>query len=225
MASKTELPLDRATRLISALDEAVQKKYLLALADSLRFDPNFVPPAAQPAAAQGDEAEAVVDGEAAEAAEGEAAADEGDSEAAGETPDESVDEAPSAAADPDEAIAASTPPDVMSAQAISAAHGIDLDDLDAYGIVVRRKQIKSFVGHYGRRIKSSDVTKLFKTEAYERFFGKSISRCGNQTKRSATVYGYAEVLQRVGVIEQVKPPRDLRELFVKNDVEIPGSGS
>lgn len=222
---KSELPLDKATRLISALDEAVQKKYLAALADSLRFDPSYVPPTPQaaPAASSDEASSSEGDNEAPEAPEdneGEAAEAAGDAEDTAEETSEASAEEVVSEATPAESAA---PPNVMSPQEISEAHGIDIDDLDAYGIVVRRKQIKGFAGHYGRKLRASDVTMMFKTEAYEDFFGKAISRCGNQTKRSATVYGYAEVLQRVGVVEQVKPPRALRELFVQNDVEIPGS--
>ncbi|MGF1536147.1 MAG: hypothetical protein ACFB4J_06635 [Elainellaceae cyanobacterium] len=222
---KSELPLDKATRLISALDEAVQRKYLAALADSLRFDLNYVPPTAQAAPATGSDEVESSEGDD-ETAEGGENADV--TEAADDTEDaatETLDEAATEAVSETEPAESAAPPSVMSPQEISEAHGIDIDDLDAYGIVVRRKQIKAFAGHYGRKLRASDVTMMFKTEAYEDFFGKTISRCGNQTKRSATVYSYAEVLQRVGVVEQVKPPRALRELFVQNDVEIPGSKS
>jgi hypothetical protein len=113
------------------------------------------------------------------------------------------------------------PPLVKSASDIAKEHGITVDNQDEFGIVIRRKRIKDFLRRYGVRVRSSDVTLQLKTSAYEGYFGKPISRCGNETSRSPTVYTYAEVLQRFGVTEQIDLPLAVNELFEGEGISFP----
>lgn len=113
------------------------------------------------------------------------------------------------------------PPQVMCANDIETAHGISPDEQDSFSIVIRRNQIKAFARSYGKHLRASDVTRLFKTEAYEDFFKKPIPRCGQQTRLSPTVYTYAQALQRAGVQEQIALPEDVQILFTDLGIMFP----
>jgi len=113
------------------------------------------------------------------------------------------------------------PPQVMCASDIEAAHRISTDEQDAFSIVIRRKKIKDFARSYGKHLRASDVTVLFKTEAYENFFKKPVPRCGQKTRLSPTVYTYAQVLQRAGVQDQIALPGDVQSLFADLGIIFP----
>ncbi len=113
------------------------------------------------------------------------------------------------------------PPQVMSASEIAKAHDVTIDNQDEFGIVIRRKKIKDFLRRYGVKARNSDITLKLKTSAYKAYFGKPISRCGNETSRSPTVYTYAEVFQRFGVNSQIDLPLTVRELFEDEDIAFP----
>jgi len=88
------------------------------------------------------------------------------------------------------------PPQIMNADGIEEEFGIGKDEQDYYCIVLRRKKIRDFAHSYARLLKSADINRFFKAEAYEAYFGKTIPRLAGATPRSATVYTYAEVLHR-----------------------------
>jgi len=104
------------------------------------------------------------------------------------------------------------PTQVMNADDIETAFKVDKDEQDYYGIVLRRKKIRDFAHSYGKVLKSADITRLFKSEAYEAYFGKSIPKLAGKTKQSATVYTYAEILHRAG-IGNVDLPDEVNQLF------------
>jgi hypothetical protein len=95
------------------------------------------------------------------------------------------------------------------------------DEQDSFSLVIRRKKIKDFVRRYGKHLRASDVTRLFKTEAYEDFFKKLVPRCGKKTRLSPTVYTYAQALQRAGVQEQIALPEDVQSLFTDLGIMFP----
>ncbi|NJL48919.1 MAG: hypothetical protein HC929_17430 [Leptolyngbyaceae cyanobacterium SM2_5_2] len=113
------------------------------------------------------------------------------------------------------------PPQVKGAAEIAAAHGVTINNQDEFGIVIRRKKIRDFLRRYGVKVRNSDITLKLKTSAYQSYFDRPISRCGNETSRSPTVYTYAEVLQRFGVNSQIDLPLAVKELFEDEDIAFP----
>ncbi len=113
------------------------------------------------------------------------------------------------------------PPQMKSPQGIENDFGIEVDELLDFNIVLKRKQIKDFARNYGKVLKASKVTMLFKVEAYEKYFQRPISRIGAKTKQSATVYAYAEVLQRCGVESQIALPDSVAALFKEVEIDFP----
>lgn len=113
------------------------------------------------------------------------------------------------------------PPQVKSPSEIAQAHGITIDNQDEFRIVIRRRQIKDFLRRYGIRVRASDITMRLQARAYEAYFNRRISRCGNDTIRSPIVYTYAEVFQRFGINSQVDLPPEVRELFEAENISFP----
>jgi len=114
-----------------------------------------------------------------------------------------------------------TPPLIMNADEIEAEFGISKDDQDYYRIVLRRKNIKDFAKYYGKVLKSSDISKFFKTEAYESYFQKRLPRLAGETKQSATVYTYAEVLHRANFRRLFTLPNSVQEFLSEQGINLP----
>jgi DNA mismatch repair ATPase MutL len=215
---------EAAEQINSLANQTIKESYVRALADSLTFDPNYQPKAesdkssaAAEESAETAETAATDEDASAEASE---ASDESNSE---ETPDDAGETSDSASEEQDDANGEESPPNVLNPKEIAEKYGVTIDDLDAFRIVIRRKPIREFVRtQYGRKVKQSEVTRLLKVESYESFFQKPISRCGAGTKQNATVYSYAEVLQRLGYKEQLVPQQEIIDLFREFNVDFPG---
>lgn len=96
-----------------------------------------------------------------------------------------------------------------------------VDDQVEYRISLKRADIRDLMGMYGKKLKTSDLTRNFKTEAYESFFERPISRCANKTKKSATAYTYAEVFQRLGIGQQIDLSQEVDRLFRTVEIVFP----
>lgn len=230
----TDLLLEAANQIKSLANESVKESYIKALADSLRFDPDYQPgTASDTSSTETDSAEEIggesVEGEGdsalAEASEDLEASESSEvSNGDAETPDDAGDGSDRAEGEPASASAngEETPPNLPNPREIAERYGVSVDDLDSFHIVIRRKPIPDFVRTYcGRKVKKSEVTRVLKVEKYEEFFKKPISRCGKGTKQNATVYSYAEVLQRLGFTDQIKPPQEILDLFKEFGANFP----
>jgi len=115
----------------------------------------------------------------------------------------------------------SEPPKPVSPSQIAEQHGISINDQVFYRISIKRKEIKDFLRSYGKNLRSSDVTRNFKTKAYEEYFQRDIARGGEETPKSPTIYTYSELLQRMGFTAQIDLPDEVAELFQSLDISFP----